>query len=358
MPPLHGAALTASLPPSNPPSMPVDLYPLIRPLLFAVDPERAHELAVRAVALGLGRLTASGGDDPALRTRLFGREIPNPIGLAAGFDKRAEAADRLFDLGFGFVEVGGVTPLPQIGNPRPRLFRLTEDRGVINRFGLNGDGVEAMAARLADRDPARGMLGVNIGANKDSADRTGDYVAVLERLGPLVDFTTLNVSSPNTPGLRALQGRDELARLLDRVLEARARRQVKAALVLKIAPDVSEADLDDIAVLSLDRQLDGLIVGNTTIGRPDTLRSAHRGETGGLSGAPLFQLSTRMLHAMHVRVGARVPLIGTGGIFTVGDVLAKFAAGATAVQLYSGLVFEGPGLVGRLKRGLAAARRK
>jgi dihydroorotate dehydrogenase len=335
----------------------VDLYPLIRPLLFALEPERAHELAVRAVALGLGRAFAS-GDDPVLKTRLFGRDIPNPIGLAAGFDKRAEAADRLFDLGFGFVEVGGVTPLPQPGNPRPRLFRLAEDRAIINRFGLNSDGVEAMAARLAKRDPARGLLGVNIGANKESADRTGDYVAVLERLGPLVDFATLNVSSPNTPGLRALQGRDELARLLDRVLEARSRRQVKAALVLKIAPDVTEADLDDIASLAVDRRLDGLIVGNTTVGRPDTLKSVHRGEAGGLSGAPLFALSTRILAAMHARVGDRVPLIGTGGIFTVEDVLAKLAAGAVAVQVYSALIYEGPGLVGRLKRGLAAARRR
>lgn len=335
----------------------MDLYPFLRPLLFTLDPERAHELAVRALALGLGRLFAS-ADDPVLKTRLFGREIPNPIGLAAGLDKRAEAADRLFDVGFGFVEVGGVTPLPQPGNPKPRLFRLAEDRAIINRFGLNSDGVEAMAARLARRDPARGMLGVNIGANKESADRTGDYVTVLERLGPLVDFTTLNVSSPNTPGLRALQGRDELGRLLDRVLEARTRRQIRAALVLKIAPDVSEADLDDIAALALDRGLDGLIVGNTTITRPETLRSPHRGETGGLSGAPLFDLSTRVLGAMHARVGDRIPLIGTGGIFTVEDMLAKFAAGATAVQIYSALIYEGPGLVGRLKRGLAAARRR
>jgi len=339
------------------PPGPVDLYPFIRPFLFALDPERAHELAVHAVARGLGGLF-SAADDPVLKTRLFGREIPNPIGLAAGLDKRAEAADRLFDVGFGFVEVGGVTPLPQAGNPRPRLFRLAEDRAIINRFGLNSDGVEAMAARLAKRNPARGMLGVNIGANKESADRTGDYVTVLERLGPLADFTTLNVSSPNTPGLRALQGRDELARLLDRVLEARARRQIKAALVLKIAPDVSEADLDDIAALALDRELDGLIVGNTTINRPDTLKSAHRAEAGGLSGAPLFQLSTRILAAMHQRVGERVPLIGTGGIFTVDDVLAKLAAGAVAVQVYSALIYEGPGLVRRLKRGLAAARRK
>lgn len=334
----------------------MDLYPLIRPFLFALEPERAHELAVWTAARGCGRLFPS-ADDAVLKTRLFGREIPNPIGLAAGFDKQAAAADRLFELGFGFVEVGGVTPLPQPGNPRPRLFRLTEDRAIINRFGLNGDGVEAMAARLARRDPTRGLLGVNIGANKESADRTGDYVTVLERLGPLVDFTTLNVSSPNTPGLRALQGRDELARLLDRVLEARSRRQVKAALVLKIAPDVTEADLDDIAALAVDRRLDGLIVGNTTISRPDTLRSRHRSETGGLSGAPLFPLSTRVLGAMHQRVGDRVPLIGTGGIFTVEDVLAKFAAGAVAVQVYSALIYEGPGLVSRLKRGLAAARR-
>lgn len=339
------------------PLLPVDLYPLIRPLLFALDPERAHELAVRAVARGFVP-GDSAPDDAILKTRLFGREIPNPVGLAAGFDKQAEAADRLFDLGFGFVEVGGVTPLPQVGNPRPRLFRLAEDRAVINRFGLNSDGVEVMAARLARRDPRRGVLGVNIGANKESADRTGDYVTVLERLGPLVDFATLNVSSPNTPGLRALQGRDELARLLDRVLEARSRRGIKAALVLKIAPDVSEADLDDIAALALDRRLDGLIVGNTTISRPDTLKSMHRDETGGLSGAPLLPLSTRVLAAMHSRVGDRVPLIGTGGIFAVEDVLAKLAAGAVAVQVYSALVYEGPGLVGRLKRGLAAARRR
>ncbi len=336
----------------------IDLYPWLRPLLFRLDPETAHDLVMTALACGAGALYRSGPDDPALATTLFGRKISNPIGLAAGFDKVARLGDKLFDLGFGFVEVGGVTPRPQAGNPRPRLFRLEEDRAIINRFGLNGGGLDAMSARLEKRDRSKGLLGVNVGANKDSTDRAADYVEAIERLAHLVDFATVNVSSPNTPGLRTLQGRDELERLLDRVLDARSRLGVKTAIVLKIAPDLNEADLDDIAAVATDRRLDAMILGNTTISRPETLKSPHKGEAGGLSGAPLFELSTRVLAGMHARVGDKVPLIGTGGISSAAEAAAKLKAGAVAVQLYSALIYQGPALVARIKRELPALMRK
>ena len=325
-------------------------YALADLALSRLDPETAHGLALRALKSGL--LGEAADDPPSLAVHLWGRTLPNPIGLAAGFDKNAEVPNALLALGFGFVEIGSVTPRPQAGNPRPRLFRLPEDRGVINRMGFPGQGLEAVRARLATR-PHRGILGVNVGANKDSADRAADYVVGGVALAPYADYLVCNVSSPNTPGLRTLQGRAELGDLLKRVQDALARAH-RVPLLVKIAPDATDADLDDIVAVCRELALDGMIVGNTTLARPDTLRSARRGETGGLSGAPLMPLSTEVLRKAALRAEGRLPLIGCGGIASGADAYAKIRAGASAVQLYSALVYEGPPLVGRLKRELAA----
>jgi dihydroorotate dehydrogenase len=323
------------------------------PLLRRMDAERAHRLTITALKLGLaGRDTAP--DDPVLRTRLFGVDLPNPLGLAAGFDKHAEVPDAMLAQGFGFVEIGTVTPRPQPGNPLPRLFRLPEDGAVINRFGFNSEGMEAVAARLTARGVRPGLLGVNIGANKDSADRAADFVLGLERLAPFAGYVTVNVSSPNTPGLRALQGREELDDLLGRLYAVRDRLQRPVPLALKIAPDLVAADREAIAEVALARGLDALIVSNTTIARPASLQSPHAKETGGLSGRPLFAPSTEILRDMHRLTGSRIVLIGAGGVASGADAYAKLEAGATAVQLYSALALQGPGLVGRIKRELAA----
>ena len=290
-------------------------------------------------------------DPSSLTVQLWGRTLGNPIGLAAGFDKNAEVADRLVDLGFGLVEVGSVTPRPQDGNPRPRLFRLSEDRGVINRLGFPGQGLEAVRARLAAR-PRRGFVGANVGANKDSTDRAADYVACGAALAPYADYLVCNVSSPNTPGLRNLQGRAQLGDLLKRVEDAIAANRVP--LLVKIAPDATDQDLDDIVAVCRELAIDGIIIGNTTLSRPPTLRSPRRDEAGGLSGAPLTALSTDVLWRTAKRVERQFPLIGCGGIASGADAYAKIRAGASAVQLYSAMVFDGPPLIRRIKDELAA----
>lgn len=319
-------------------------------LLRRLDAERAHELAIA----GLSHLPLSvTRDDPVLRTEVAGLVLPNPVGLAAGLDKNAVAIRGLGGLGFGFVECGSVTPRPQAGNPRPRLFRLEEDRAIINRMGFNNDGLEAFAARLARR-PSGVVVGANLGANKDAEDRIADYETGLRRLGDLADYLTVNVSSPNTPGLRGLQTVEALEPLLTRI---KAARPAGRPVFLKIAPDLSGEDIGRIVEASLLHGLDGLIVSNTTLDRPDTLKSAHAGEAGGLSGAPLRARATSALAAAVEASAGRLPLIAVGGIADGGDAYARIRAGASAIQLYSALVFEGPGLVRRIKDDLAARLR-
>ncbi|MCW2282363.1 dihydroorotate dehydrogenase [Rhodoblastus acidophilus] len=325
------------------------------PLLHSMDAERAHNLTL--LALWGAPLPTAADDDPILAQNVFGLDIPNPIGMAAGFDKEARVPDALLKLGFGFTEVGTLTPRPQPGNPKPRLFRLHEDRGVINRFGFNNGGHERARERLLRRAANGGVVGVNIGANKDSSDRTADYVAGIKCFADVASYFTVNISSPNTPGLRDLQQAGALDDLLARVIAAReqaAMQLPRRPVLLKIAPDLALADLDDVVKVARARGVDGMIVSNTTLARPETLRDALRSETGGLSGAPLFALSTRMLAQTFVRVENQFPLIGVGGVDSPEAAWAKIEAGATLVQLYSSLVYEGLGLVGRIKTGLAA----
>lgn len=330
-----------------------DSYTLFGPLLRRLPPEAAHRLTIRALRTGLAR-TRPVADDPLLAVHLWGRDFPNPLGLAAGFDKHGEVADALLALGFGFVEIGSVTPRPQAGNPPPRLFRLPEDGAVINRLGFNSEGHDRVAARLAAR--ARlGIVGVNLGKNRDAADAAADFAAGMRVFAPLADYLVVNLSSPNTPGLRGLQERAALGSLLDRLQEAR--RPGGPPLLLKIAPDLTDGELEDIARLALDRPVDGLIVGNTTIARPPGLRSRHKGETGGLSGLPLMAPSTRVLARMHLLTEGRVPLVGCGGIASGADAYMKVRAGATLLELYTALIYQGPGLVGRIKTELAALLR-
>lgn len=330
---------------------------LAAPLLHTLDPEQAHRLTVNL--LKFAPLPRPRADDPRLATRVFGLNFPNPIGLAAGFDKHAEVPDALLRLGFGFVEVGTVTPRPQVGNPRPRLFRLDVDGAVINRLGFNSQGADIVLKRLAARVDAGGVVGVNIGANRDSRDRVLDYVRMIKQFAPVASYIVVNVSSPNTPGLRALQQAEALDDLLGRVGEARefaTRNAGPTPLLLKIAPDLSLAELDDIVGVARARRIDGMIVGNTTVGRPNSLRDADLAtQTGGLSGRPLFALSTRMLAETYVRVEDAFPLIGTGGVDSGATALAKFRAGASLIQLYSALVFRGLRLITEIKTALVAA---
>jgi dihydroorotate dehydrogenase len=330
---------------------------LARPFMRTFDPEDAHRLAV--AALKRVPTPSAGADDRRLSVRAFGLNFPNPIGIAAGFDKNAEVPDALMRLGFGFVEIGTVTPLPQAGNPRPRLFRLPADEGVINRLGFNNEGERVVLQRLAKRASQGGIIGVNIGANKESPDRVADYVRLIEAFAPVASYFTVNVSSPNTPGLRDLQQAKQLDDLLARVVEARDRMSRRAGptpVLLKIAPDVSLSDLDDIVGVARARRVDGMIVGNTTISRPAGLREGVKAkEQGGLSGRPLFRLSTRMLAETYVRAEGAFPLVGVGGIDSGEAALAKIRAGACLVQLYSGLVFRGLGLLSKIKADLAAA---
>ncbi|HEY2660375.1 MAG TPA: quinone-dependent dihydroorotate dehydrogenase [Caulobacteraceae bacterium] len=333
------------------------MHDLASVALRGLDAEDAHHLTIRLLGLGLGPRAA--GADADLSTELCGLSLPNAVGLAAGFDKNAEAPDAMLNAGFGFVECGTVTPLAQAGNPRPRLFRLTEDQAVINRMGFNNAGLEAFAGRL-QRRRRRGVVGANIGANKDSADRIGDYVTGLTRLWGLADYFTVNISSPNTPGLRALQTRQALEELLGRLGEARAALKAQSAdtpMLLKVAPDLDDGEIEAIVETVLAFGLDGIIAGNTTISRPDSLRSGLKGETGGLSGAPLMSLSTQTLARFHAAAAGRVALVGAGGVVSGADAYAKIRAGASAVQLYSAMVFEGPGLVTRIRRDLAARLR-
>jgi dihydroorotate dehydrogenase len=326
-------------------------------LLRLLPAEMAHRLTVHALAATPpGWIAGAWEEDHILATRVFGLDFPNPIGLAAGFDKNAEAFRHMSALGFGFAEIGSVTPRAQRGNPRPRLFRLAEDQALINRLGFNNDGLAAVQARLRGRDLERhGILGANLGRNKDSTDAPADYVAGVRALAPLVDYLVVNVSSPNTPGLRALQGRDALATLLAAVRAARA--GPRPPLLLKIAPDLAEADKADIAEAALAGGIDGLIVSNTTIARPAGLASPAAAEAGGLSGRPLFVPSTAVLADMYRLTGGKLPLIGVGGIASAEDAYAKIRAGASLLQLYTALVYQGPGLVARIKRGLAARLR-
>ncbi|MEI6417928.1 MAG: quinone-dependent dihydroorotate dehydrogenase [Sphingomonadales bacterium] len=327
------------------------MFTALKPLLFTLDPEAAHGLTIAGLkAMPLPRAPA---DPPVLATSLAGLSLPNPIGLAAGFDKHADVPDAMLKLGFGWVECGSVTPQPQPGNPRPRLFRLTEDKAVINRFGFNSEGLDYARAKLAARQGRPGVLGINLGANKDSDDRAQDYVTGLSALAPLADYVTVNISSPNTPGLRALQDGAALADLIARVMAARAELPVRKPVFVKVAPDQGDDDWATITRACLDGGVDGLIVGNTTITRP-ALASRHAGETGGLSGAPLAPLAMAALKRFRQETGGALPLVAVGGIASGPEAYARIRAGASAVQLYSALVYEGPGLVRRIKADLAA----
>jgi dihydroorotate dehydrogenase len=329
------------------------LYQLFRPALFGLDAETAHGFALTALKLSpFGRLAKPGGP---LATRVAGIDFPNPVGMAAGFDKDGDAPDALLGLGFGFVEVGSITPLPQAGNPKPRLFRLVEDEAVINRMGFNNEGAAGAVSRLALRHGRPGVLGINIGANKDSADRVADYATMARLMAPLATYLTVNVSSPNTPGLRALQDEGALSALLDAVLEARGAKG--PPVFLKVAPDLEPADIDAISRIAIDKTLGALIVSNTTIGRP-ALRSGHAGESGGLSGAPLRDLAQQRLCDFRKSTGGAIPLIGVGGIATAEDAWARIRAGASLVQLYSAMVYEGPGIARAVTRGLEELMRR
>jgi len=337
-------------------------YRAMRPLLRAVPPETAHGLAVRALKSGLapGRREA---DDPILATSVWGIEFSNPVGLAAGFDKDAEVMGPMLALGFGLVEAGTVTPRPQPGNPRPRLFRLDEDSAVINRFGFNSQGLAPFVERLKRWRAGghRGFVGANVGKNRDTRDAAADYVAGIEAVSGFADYLVCNVSSPNTPGLRSLQARAPIADLLRRVMDARRRGAPEAErlppLLAKVGPDLDEGEMRDIAEVALESGVDGLIVGNTTLARPAGLRSRHAEETGGLSGRPLLSPSTACLARMYRLTAGQLPIIGCGGIASGADAYAKIRSGASLVQLYSALVFHGPGLVASIKRELAARLR-
>lgn len=335
----------------------MNLYPVIQPFLRTLDPETAHRLTIWALKAGLAP-TGSGPDPASLRIKIFGLDFPNPIGMAAGFDKNAEVPDALLRLGFGFAEIGSVTPRPQPGNPRPRIFRLPDTRALINRLGFNNEGHAAVKKRLAARrrGAAPGIVGVNLGANKDSTDRIADYVTGIATFEGLADYVTINISSPNTPGLRGLQTRAALEELIARILAAR---RGNVPVLLKIAPDLEPDDMSDIAALvradkGRAHNIDGLIISNTTIKRQGLVAGRHTDEAGGLSGAPLFDLSTRILKEMYRLTGGQVPLIGVGGVSSGADAYAKIRSGASLIQLYTALTYQGPALVARIKRDLAA----
>ncbi len=321
---------------------------IARPLLFRVEPERAHRLTINM--LKRKPLTAGPVDDPVLASRLAGLHFPNPVGLAAGVDKNAEAPLAFLDLGFGFAEVGTLTPRPQKGNPRPRVFRLAQDRAIINRLGFNNEGQEAAKKRLKLYARRPGPIGINIGANKDSPDRIADYALGAGAMCPYADYLTINISSPNTPGLRALQDKGMLEALLDAVIENNSQ---QCPVFLKVAPDLEPADVADIADAAMDRGVAALIVSNTTISRPEGLIGEANGEAGGLSGRPLFALSTRLLASMARHAAGRLVFIGAGGIGSGADAYAKIQAGATALQLYTAFVYEGPGVIQRILDELA-----
>ncbi|HXP75151.1 MAG TPA: quinone-dependent dihydroorotate dehydrogenase [Stellaceae bacterium] len=330
------------------------LFDLALPLLRLLPPEAAHRASIVALRAGIAPGNA-GPDPPSLGITLWGRRFPNPIGLAAGFDKNAEVPDAMLRFGFGFVETGTVTPRPQPGNPKPRMFRLTEDCAFINRLGFNNQGLDAAHARLAARRGRAGLVGANLGKNKDSVDAIADYVAGVTALAPLADYLVVNVSSPNTPGLRDLQRKSSLLALIAALKSARAAAAPSdpPPLLLKIAPDLSEGERVEVAEAALETGVDGLVISNTTVARPAELRSPHAREVGGLSGKPLFAASTALVAEMRRLTRGRIPLIGVGGIASGADAYAKIRAGASLVQLYTALVYAGPGLVLRIKRDLA-----
>ncbi|MDP7548035.1 MAG: quinone-dependent dihydroorotate dehydrogenase [Alphaproteobacteria bacterium] len=323
-------------------------------LLHLLDPETAHRLTIHALRLGLGPRIAP-SHDPILASRHWGLDFPTPLGIAAGFDKNAEVPEQIARMGFSFVEIGSVTPRPQPGNSRPRLFRLSADRAVINRNGFNNEGLDAVARRLARLQNRPFVLGANLGANKDSRDRIADYAAGMAALGPLADYVVINVSSPNTPGLRELQTRGHMEALLDGVRRACAK---PPPVLVKIAPDFDAAGLADLAASLLALAVDGVIIANTSIGLRDGLKSPHRGETGGLSGRPLFEFSTAQLAAFYRHSAGRIPLIGVGGIDSADTAYAKIRSGASLIQLYTGLVYHGPGLIPEITKGLAQRLRR
>jgi dihydroorotate dehydrogenase len=328
---------------------------LTREMLLSMHPEMAHRATI--AALRLGAVPApEGRDPPALATEFAGLSVPNPLGMAAGFDKDAEVAAALCEIGFGFVEAGTVTPRPQPGNPRPRVFRLESAEAVINRLGFNSAGHQAVAERLHGHRTGA-TIGVNLGANAASDDFVADYVAGVRRFAPLADYLTVNISSPNTPGLRDLQAAEALKRLLGEVLAERARAATRVPVFLKLAPDLEETEMDAIAGVMAGFDLDGLVVSNTTVSRPGVAGHKNANETGGLSGRPLFNLATRRLAQMRLRVGDEMPIIGVGGIYSARSALAKLAAGANALQLYTALVFHGMELIGEIKSGLVRAVR-
>ncbi len=333
------------------------LYRLLRPALFLIDAENAHRLAVSALKLlPSGQPQALGG---ALESEVAGLRFPNPLGMAAGFDKDGEVPDALLGLGFGFAEVGSITPLPQPGNPKPRLFRLEEDAAVINRMGFNNGGGEAAAARLAKRKGRGGIVGINIGANKDSTDRIADYARMTRLMAPLADYLAVNISSPNTPGLRALQDESALTGLIETVMEARSEVCAEGGppVFLKVAPDLEPADVDAITRIAMDSGLGALIVSNTTIDRPP-LKSRHAAEAGGLSGRPLKAKALERLRDFRKASGGALPLVGVGGIESAEDAWARIRAGASLVQLYSAMVYRGPGIAREITAGLERLMRR
>ncbi len=330
------------------------IFSFAAPVLHAMPPEVAHEMTLRALEMG-AYPRCDGASEQSLKVKLWELDFPNPVGIAAGFDKDARVPDAVLGMGCGFAEIGTVTPLAQSGNPKPRLFRLTADRAVINRLGFNNAGHAAALGRLAKR-PRQGIVGVNIGANKEAADRAGDYVQGLKAFAEVASYFTVNISSPNTPGLRDLQAPAQLDELLSRVMAARA--EIVAAgkphrpIVVKIAPDIAEEDVDSICARLAAHRVDGIAVSNTTLSRPE-LEDSRAKEGGGLSGRPLFHRSTVMLARVHQATGGKIPLIGIGGIDSGATALAKFEAGASLVQLYSALVYDGPALIGQINRHLA-----
>jgi dihydroorotate dehydrogenase len=331
------------------------LFGLGQSLLLALSPERAHDLAVKSLELGIYP-RATEPDDKRLTQTVFGLSFPNPIGMAAGFDKDARVPRELLQMGFGFVEVGTLTPRPQSGNPPPRMFRSFADGAVINRLGFNNEGQEAALARLKQRAP--GIVGINLGAGRGSKDRAGDYAEGIARMAEVASYLTINISSPNTPGLRDLQAPEALDALLRRVQEARGATRRRPPLLVKLAPDLADADLPEIVGVIRARGVDGIIVANTTLAREGLRDQVFAKEAGGLSGRPLFARSTRMLARVFNFTEGTLPLVGVGGIDSGEAALAKIEAGATLLQLYTGLVFEGPGLIGRIKQALVAATKK
>ncbi|MEO5757420.1 MAG: quinone-dependent dihydroorotate dehydrogenase [Mesorhizobium sp.] len=320
-------------------------------VLFTFDPETAHGLSIAALRCGLP-VTGKPTRDERLNVRVCGIDFPNPLGMAAGYDKNAEVPDALLGLGFGFAEVGTITPLPQSGNPKPRIFRLTRDDAVINRLGFNNEGHEAAERRLVARKGRAGIVGVNIGANKVSADRIGDYERGVSRFAQYASYLTVNISSPNTPGLRNMQAREQLGDLLARVMAARASAAAQPPVFLKIAPDLVEAELEDIAAEVTEKAIDGIIVSNTTISRPSLRSTDTASETGGLSGKPLFERSTIVLAKMRKLLGPNRAIIGVGGVDSAETALEKIRAGADLVQLYTGMIYAGPALPGRILSGM------